>query len=182
MSQGVSHGIEDIVDPTVNDDITKGIENQTDWTNTLTDFIFRLVDNTAGAAKWIQLSPNIIKYTWNILGALVVNTTQDGPRLVTQDQEIISVSVVRGLNGDGGSTIVDVNLDGTTIFTTQANRPTILNTDGDLFTYKADDIANPLPDIIDMDEGDSLDIDVDQVETGSGANAPQNLTIVVLAK
>lgn len=68
----------------------------------------------------------------------------------------------------GASLIVDVNKNGTTIFTTQSNRPTIaVSTNTDL---------SGTPDVLDMAIGDYITVDVDQV--GSTV-AGSNLTVQV---
>lgn len=54
----------------------------------------------------------------------------------------------------GASFIADVNKNGTTIFTTQANRPTILTTGND---------GTGIPDITSVAKNDILTIDIDQV-------------------
>jgi hypothetical protein len=57
------------------------------------------------------------------------------------------------------SVIVDVNKNGTTIFTTQGNRPTIAagaNTD-----------ASSTPDVTAFAAGDYMTVDVDQIGTGT---------------
>ncbi len=66
----------------------------------------------------------------------------------------------------GAAILVDVNKAGTTLFTTQASRPTIA--DG------ANDSVVAVPDVTALAAGDVLTVDVDQV--GSGA-AGANLTV-----
>jgi len=65
--------------------------------------------------------------------------------------------------GSGGtSDIIDVNRNGTTIYTTQANRPTLLSADTGMFTEAGE------PEIQGLVAGDILSFDVDQVaSTGS---------------
>lgn len=64
----------------------------------------------------------------------------------------------------GAALIVDVNKNGTTIFTTQANRPTIA-VSGVSATLAG------LPDVLTFAAGDLLSIDIDQVgSTVAGAN------------
>jgi len=66
----------------------------------------------------------------------------------------------KGTTGTGGSTIVDVNIEGTTIFTTQSNRPTIPYDDAD-----GKDTA-PAIEAGDFSQGEMVTVDVDQVDTG----------------
>lgn len=55
----------------------------------------------------------------------------------------------------GASIIVDVNINGTTAFTTQANRPTIAATEFDS--------TSVLPDVTALADSDIITVDVDQV-------------------
>jgi len=41
-------------DPTVNDDVNSGYGRGDEWTNTVTDQIFKCLNNTAGAAVWFN--------------------------------------------------------------------------------------------------------------------------------
>ncbi len=68
----------------------------------------------------------------------------------------------------GAAILVDLNKAGTTMFTTQANRPTIA--DG------ANDGAVKVPDIVAVAAGDVLTVDVDQVGSGT---AGSNLTVSI---
>lgn len=69
----------------------------------------------------------------------------------------------------GSDAIIDVNLNGTTIFSTQGNRPTIAvstNTDG-----------SNVPDVTTMVDGDYLTVDIDQI----GSTTPgADLTVQVV--
>ena len=68
------------------------------------------------------------------------------------------------------SLIVDINLNGTTIFTTQGNRPTILTT---AFTD-----TSGVPEVIAVADGDYFDFDIDQVgSTIAGANLMCNVRL-----
>lgn len=63
----------------------------------------------------------------------------------------------------GASLIVDVNLNGTTIFTTQANRPTI--------AAAATEDLSSTPDVTNIAQNDVLTVDIDQVgSTVAGAD------------
>jgi hypothetical protein len=81
---------------------------------------------------------------------------------------IIGAMATVGTASTGASIIIDVNLNGTTIFTTQANRPTIT----------ASSNSSPLatPDITAVSAGDYLTIDIDQVGSSS---AGADLVIVI---
>lgn len=48
--------ITDTVDPTVNDDITQGLDIRSKWINTTNGKVFFCVNNAAGAATWIDVT------------------------------------------------------------------------------------------------------------------------------
>ena len=92
---------------------------------------------TTGAAKWEWIVP----YECRIV-------------------DVICDSETAGAGGT--SDIIDVNKNGTTIYTTQANRPTLLTTNTGMFTEAGE------PEITRLVAGDVLSFDVDQVAaTGS---------------
>lgn len=62
----------------------------------------------------------------------------------------------------GSSFIVDVNKNGTTLFTTQANRPTVL--------AAANASSTTAPDVTALAAGDRLSIDVDQIGSGTAGS------------
>lgn len=76
---------------------------------------------------------------------------------------VTNVRVSVGTQPTGASVIVDVNKNGTTIFTTQGNRPTIaVSTNLD---------ATSTPDVTAFAAGDYLTVDIDQVgSTIAGAD------------
>jgi len=73
---------------------------------------------------------------------------------------ISAVYIAEDDNGSANSTIVDVHKNGTTIFTTQANRPSIANDD-------ADSVASGTPDVTSFVAGDVFTIDIDAIATGA---------------
>lgn len=71
------------------------------------------------------------------------------------------INVVRasvGTPSSGASVIVDVNIDGTTIFTTQGNRPTIA---------AGGYTATGTPDVTALSNGSYLTVDIDQIGSGT---------------
>lgn len=72
-----------------------------------------------------------------------------------RDYRITAIAVAVGFAPTGASVIVDINKNGTTIFTTQANRPTI--------AVGANSDLTSAPDIDTLSVGDYLTVDVDQV-------------------
>jgi len=98
-----------------------------------------------------------------VTGTLAVGTDKAPTLLAPCSLTITKVKLVVKTAPTGADLIVDVNKNGTTIFTTQANRPKIVagSTTGDSGT----------PDIISLAEGDKLTIDIDQVgSTIAGAD------------
>jgi hypothetical protein len=84
---------------------------------------------------------------------------------------ITSVRASVGTAPTGASVIVDVHLNGTTIFTTQGNRPTI---SPGAFTS-----GSATPDVTSVAAGDYLTIDIDQVgSTVAGAYLTVQVTAV----
>ncbi|MEO6513849.1 MAG: hypothetical protein ABIR37_04135 [Candidatus Saccharimonadales bacterium] len=85
---------------------------------------------------------------------------------------ILSVRASIGVAPTGASVIVDVNTNGTTIFTTQANRPTIAaaaNTSGKITNMNVTTVAN----------GDYLTVDIDQVgSTTPGTDLTVQMEVV----
>lgn len=109
---------------------------------------------------------------WSFPGTLYVCTTEtEGIYTVVMDAAytIVKVKAYVSTNPDGADLIIDVDKNGTTIFTTQANRPTIA--DG----TNADDSGTP--DVTALAEGDRLGFHIDQV----GAEAPgADLSVTVV--
>jgi hypothetical protein len=113
-------------------------------------------------------------FTWNVLGVLGTGTLVDNGRPMPFDMTIESVTLWRGGAGQSGtSLIVDLNKNGSTIYTTQANRPTITSDGSDDVS-----IVAALPDSLQIDQGEFLNIDIDAVETGVSTN--MNLIVTAL--
>jgi hypothetical protein len=79
--------------------------------------------------------------------------------LVTLPGDIVNVWASLTAVGTGASVLVDVNLNGTTIFTTQGNRPTIAA------GAQRDTTGTPDAAAADFVAGDRITVDVDQVGT-----------------
>lgn len=106
-------------------------------------------------------------YTFSVTGN--VSAASGAARLYPpQDVTVTSVRASVGLAPAGASLIVDVNKNGTTIFTTQANRPTIA--DGGHVSDQE------TPDVTALTTSDYLTVDVDQI----GSTTPgAHLTVIV---
>jgi phage-related tail fiber protein len=103
-------------------------------------------------------------------GVVALATNLDGAWIAPRACTIKRITLFRRTAGSALSTIVDVNKNGTTVFTTQANRPTIAFGDG----------ANAISAHTDMDvtalaQNDRIEVDVDAKETGS----PKDITVII---
>jgi len=101
--------------------------------------------------------------TFAVVGTLAVGTDKAPTILAPCTLTIVKVKVVVKTAPTGAALIVDVNKNGTTIFTTQGGRPSIAigNTTDDSDT----------PDVTALAETDKLTIDIDQVgSTVAGAD------------
>ena len=105
----------------------------------------------------------ITTLTFAVVGTLATGTDKAPTLLAPCTLTITKVKLVVKTAPTGAAIIVDVNKNGTTIFTTQANRPQIAisGTTGDSGT----------PDVTALAETDKLTIDIDQVgSTVAGAD------------
>jgi hypothetical protein len=101
--------------------------------------------------------------TFAVVGTLAVGTDKAPTIVAPCTLTIVKVKVVVKTAPTGATLIVDVNKAGTTIFTTQGNRPTIA-----ISGTQAD---SGTPDVTALAEGDKLTIDIDQVgSTIAGAD------------
>ncbi len=106
-----------------------------------------------------------VVYIWNKSGNLSATTTIDKSFIFTYLKgRIISVLAYIRTAPTGASIIFDINKNGTTIYTTQANRPTI--------AISKNSVAAAVPDVVSLSQDDRLDLDADQVGSGTvGADA-----------
>lgn len=84
------------------------------------------------------------------------------------DGTIMAAAAVVNTAPTGAAVIADVNLNGTTIYTTAANRPTV--------AAGANDSGETVPDVTTFSVGDYLTVDVDQIGSGT---AGSDLVVVV---
>lgn len=135
--------------------------------------------------KWIDtVFTNTESFTWTLNGNIGTGTEIDGYRIMSATGTIDRVWITLGDRGNNGDTIVDINigsLSGTfttqqnaiaisTIYTNQANRPTLAGLNG-----SSDDnsfIEAATPDISVFDNGDFLSVDID-------STVAQNADLVV---
>ncbi len=91
-----------------------------------------------------------------------------GAYIAPADAIIETVYIRVSSPGTEGSTVVDLNRNGSTVFTTQANRPTFSYSEG------AAAVKSPQPDSPTLAEGDVLTVDIDQTAAGAAG-----LTILI---
>ncbi len=94
-------------------------------------------------------------------GVVSCGVEQAGAWMAPQALTIQKAYIYCRDTGLAGSTVIDVNKNGVTIFTTQTNRPSLTYDDID---KKA---VSGAPDITDLSEGDVITIDADQAATGA---------------
>ena len=106
----------------------------------------------------VASSDSIIGPTWHADGTIVVLADIGEQWIMPSDGTIIEVMAIVGDNGSASSTIVDVHKNGTTIFTTQGNRPEIAHDDADKYD-------TGVPDVTSFVQYDVFTADIDQVGT-----------------
>ncbi len=109
----------------------------------------------------------VIPFVFSRVGPVTVSSGVGRWPLAT-DYQIVAVVAAVGTDPTGANLIIDVNLNGTTMFTTQANRPTIV--------AGSQQSAITVPDVTALAPGDLLSMDIDQI--GSSV-AGSDLTVVV---
>jgi hypothetical protein len=130
-----------------------------------------LTENNNGANETLTIeahAPGGSDPVFHVEGALMVAADVDGVHISPRVATITAVYIYCRDPGSASSTIVDVHKNGVTIFTNQANRPTLAWNDGDQVAKSG------VPDIVTLAENDVLSIDIDQIGTGS-----EDLTVIV---
>lgn len=118
------------------------------WGTVLNDYLL-VGHNADGTPKEVQYA------TFGRAGTLAV-ATGAGRFLLYADVTIIGVVAAVNTAPTGASIIIDVNKNGTTIFSTQANRPSIVAS-----AYKTSSPA--VPNVTAFAAGDYITVDIDQV-------------------
>ncbi len=155
-------------DPTATDDASTGILEGTTWVNTANGKMFVCVDSTASAAVWVRSGPARDTIRFQLNGKPTVSSGVDGAWIAPAAGVFRKVTLYRRTAGGAGSMIVDVNKEGTTIYTTQGNRPTVTQAGGDNQIDATTDF-----DVTTFGEGERTEWDIDQVESGN----PQDATL-----
>ena len=111
-----------------------------------------------------------VEFEWRANGPFQVGTEVDGQIRIPFAFTIDSVVLYRKTAGSSGSTIVDLNLNGATLYTTAGNRPTVTAAAGN-----NQQSAGTLPDSVAVAAGGVLSIDIDQIEGGT----PSDFVLIV---
>jgi hypothetical protein len=142
-----------------------------DWSflNQLPKEMRDALDRELAASYTPQFKRETVRFT--VPEVISADTEQGGVWEAPAAGKITRVLAYRkSTTGTGGGTIVDVNISGTTIFTTQSRRPTIPY---DSASGKA------LSGIVEagiLAEGSLVTVDVDAIDSGG---APSDLTVVL---
>lgn len=110
----------------------------------------------------INTDPTPLIFSFGGVSGVLSVGTGTGRLYAWRALTITGVSIAVGSAPTGSSVIIDVNKNGTTIFTTQANRPTV--------AISGFSSTKKVPDVTAIAQGDVITIDVDQV----GSTLPGN--------
>lgn len=126
----------------------------------------------ATGLEWVTLPSDVAVDTYRFtgLGTIVTTTKIDGAYIAPRAGTITRITLYRRTAGSAGTTIVDINKNGTTVFTTQANRPQAAFGDGNDYVDAHTDM-----DVTAVAQGDRIEVDVDSAETG----APKDLNVII---
>jgi len=127
-----------------------------------------------GKLQWFSSGSGAVvggvrRFRFTANGYYTVDTEVDGSWISDVDFTVTAIWVWRETAGSAGSTILDVNKNGTTMYTTQGNRPTIEYDDAD------NTVDCTLPDVVAVTAGDIITVDIDEVESG----VPQNVILII---
>lgn len=129
--------------------------------------------NTDLDLEWVtpevaEIPAEVQSFPMFVAGELEVGTSAFG-FVAPFDMNITEVQVAVEVAPTGAALIIDINDNGDTIYTTQANRPTIAIGDNTS--------AVELPDVIEIGKGEMITLDIDQVgSTLAGSNLMVTIT------
>lgn len=149
--------------PGVSNDGTEGYCEGSHWINVTTDTAFICLGNATDAAVWKQLN-NIFRKDvgWSSdkgVDLEVIGGTHRIPIMWAGTPTSITIKSIRAMVGTaptGAAAILDIHKNGTTIFTTQGNRPEIAIDGND-----SGEVTNM--DVTALAKGDYLTLDIDQI-------------------
>lgn len=100
-------------------------------------------------------------------GYFIVDTSVDGVFKAAEAKTLSSITLYRGTAGSSGSTQVDILINGASVFTSSANRPSVLASSGNNAQ------ATVTPDISAISVNDIITMNITAAEDGE----PQNVTV-----
>lgn len=150
-----------LIPPTINDDSGDGFKIGDLWIDTVAQAFYIAIDVTVGAAVWSSGGGGGGVDGVEVDGALATGVNVPNAIIVTSDTTINAWYIYCKTPGSANTTTVDINLNGTTIFTTQANRPQLAWNDGNGWAVSG------TPDFVDFVEGDIITFDIDAIATGA---------------
>jgi len=106
-----------------------------------------------------------IQVPWCANGPIRVDTDVDGAWVVPTACEIARLRLWRDVAGSAGSTILDLKRNGSSLYATQANRPTILASAGNGAIQDC-----ILPDVVSLAADDVITVDTAAKESGVPRN------------
>lgn len=155
-----------LVPPAASDDDVAGFKRGDLWIDGAGLLAYTAVDVTTGAAVWVSgggaSSGGGGDLNFRIEGALSA-TTDVFTFLITKNMTVDFWYIYCDAPGSAGSTIYDVLLNGTTLFSTSGDRPTLVWND------PAGWAKSGIPDVVDFVEGDIITINIDSVATGAAS-------------
>jgi len=126
---------------------------------------------TGSVSTEVPVAPIIntrLIYAWRANGPYIVDTDVDGRLVVPTAFTITAIKLFRDTPGTSGSTTIDVNKNGTTMYAVNpSSKPSI--------PYTSTIYHAVLPSTVSLQAGDTLSIDIDAIEAGD----PQNLAVVI---
>lgn len=150
----------------INDEVVAIATKIGTGSSTPTDGTYLKGDGT-GTSSWASLTINRA-FSWYLAGTLSTGTNQGIRWIAPQDMTISKCWLRVKTAPTGAAILIDININGSTIWSTQGNRGTIAasGTNNSTTTFDTTAISN----------GDYLDLDIDQVgSTVAGAD----LTVVL---
>jgi hypothetical protein len=117
----------------------------------------------------IRPASTLDTFKFAVIGRPRVENDPDGAWIAPKDGYLAGVTLYRGTAGSSGSTTIDVNKNGTTLFTNQNIRPSVSSTDGNNAHMEE------APDVTTFVKGDRFQMDIDAIEAGT----PLNIVVIV---
>ena len=123
------------------------------------------------SATWDRIAgQNLDTIRFTKTGTLSTETGTEGAWIAPRACTLSRITLYRRTAGSSGSTTADVNINGTTVFTTQANRPSVTAAVGGNATSIKTNME-----VVLLTQNDRLEVDIDAVEGGT----PADMTVII---